>query len=640
MKILGCGFGVPARGVDGSLEGFFRSRAMVAGRRPSKHSRVGLVAMCIAALALTACGGGGGGGGGGYGSTSPAPPTTYTIGGSVTGLSGTGLVLQDNGGDNLSVTAAGTFTFKTALASGAAYNVTVMTQPSGQTCTVANGSGTVSANVANVAVSCTNTAATVTIGGTVTGLTGTGLVLEDNGGDNLSITQNGSFTFATALASGAAYAVTVSTQPTSPSQTCTVTSGSGTTASANITSVVVNCASVGKFAYTASNAGNEIYAFTISATTGALTQVGSPYPEGTAPAAVSLSPNGMFAFSATNDGKEIYAFTINQTSGALTPVANSPFPTGFANGSTYPDIAVSPNSQFLYLASSGDGKVAGFSISQTSGALTLLSGSPYTAGLGAAGIPAFSPNGNFLYVVNSTANTVSGFAIGTDGSLTPVGANVGTGGDPTWIVFTPSGSYAYVSDSAGSISEYSVNTTTGVLTPLSPATVTTAETPADLTIDSSGTHLYVPMGTGSSPGGVQVYTINADGTLAATGILNQVGIGPRYVDIDPTGRFAYVSSAGTGGTGVYGFTIDATSGLLTAMNGGAAFPTGNQPDFITVDPSGQFGYTADQASGTITGFAINQTTGVLTAVPASPYTIAGGSPFFVSISPEAPGIRD
>ena len=80
--------------------------------------------------------------------------TTYSVGGTVSGLSGT-VVLQDNGGDNLSVTASGPFTFATALASGAAYGVTVKTNPSGQTCTVSNGSGTVaSANVTNVAVSC------------------------------------------------------------------------------------------------------------------------------------------------------------------------------------------------------------------------------------------------------------------------------------------------------------------------------------------------------------------------------------------------------------------------------------------------------------------------------------------------------
>ena len=68
-------------------------------------------------------------------------PATYTVGGTVSGLTGT-VVLQDNGGDNLSVTANGAFTFATPLASGAAYNVTVKTNPAGQTCTVANGSGT------------------------------------------------------------------------------------------------------------------------------------------------------------------------------------------------------------------------------------------------------------------------------------------------------------------------------------------------------------------------------------------------------------------------------------------------------------------------------------------------------------------
>ena len=77
--------------------------------------------------------------------------------------------------------------------------MTVGTNPSGQTCTVSGGSGTVgSANVTNVAVSCANVA-TFTVGGSVSGLSGT-VVLQDNGGDNLSVTANGSFTFATSLA--------------------------------------------------------------------------------------------------------------------------------------------------------------------------------------------------------------------------------------------------------------------------------------------------------------------------------------------------------------------------------------------------------------------------------------------------------
>ncbi len=88
--------------------------------------------------------------------------TTYTIGGTVSGLSGTGLVLQNNGGNNLSVTTNGNFTFSTAIASGSTYNVTVLTQPSSpaQTCTVTDGTGTASANVVDVGVACTTAVTT------------------------------------------------------------------------------------------------------------------------------------------------------------------------------------------------------------------------------------------------------------------------------------------------------------------------------------------------------------------------------------------------------------------------------------------------------------------------------------------------
>src|SRR5262245_55417079 len=110
----------------------------------------------------------------------------------------------DNRREHFRSSANGTFTFATALASGAAYNVTVKTNPTGQSCSVSNGTGTIaSANITNVAVSCTNSA-TYTVGGSVSGLSGT-VVLQDNGGDNLSVGANGTFTFATALAPGAAY---------------------------------------------------------------------------------------------------------------------------------------------------------------------------------------------------------------------------------------------------------------------------------------------------------------------------------------------------------------------------------------------------------------------------------------------------
>ena len=171
------------------------------------------------------------------GSWSGGDVATHQVGGTVSGLSGT-VALQDNGGDDLSVSASGAFTFATALAAGSAYNVTVKTNPAGQTCSVANGSGTVgSSDITNIAVTCT-AAATHQVGGTVSGLSGT-VALQDNGGDDLSVSASGAFTFATALAAGSAYNVTVKTNPAG--QTCSVANGSGTVGSSDITNIAVTC---------------------------------------------------------------------------------------------------------------------------------------------------------------------------------------------------------------------------------------------------------------------------------------------------------------------------------------------------------------------------------------------------------------
>ena len=78
-----------------------------------------------------------------------------------------------------------------------------------------------------------------TIGGNVSGLTGTGLVLTNNGSDDLAVTSNGPFQFARELPAGGAYSVAVATQP--PGQTCSVADGSGTLTNDDFGSVVVTC---------------------------------------------------------------------------------------------------------------------------------------------------------------------------------------------------------------------------------------------------------------------------------------------------------------------------------------------------------------------------------------------------------------
>lgn len=119
-----------------------------------KNLRILAAALAAAAL-LSDCGGGGagyGGGGGGGGGT-----TTYTIGGTVAGLSPATSVVLANGADMATVSANGGFTFPTGLAYTAPYNVTVQTQPTDRTCVVINSIGNVGfANVTNVTVACTS----------------------------------------------------------------------------------------------------------------------------------------------------------------------------------------------------------------------------------------------------------------------------------------------------------------------------------------------------------------------------------------------------------------------------------------------------------------------------------------------------
>jgi hypothetical protein len=218
--------------------------AMRFGRKPLLIAN-----LVIAAFALVACGGtptssnwGGGSSNGGGSSSSSTGTSTFTIGGTVTGLTGSGLVLLDNGTDVLSVTGTGVVNFMFATAVSGAYNVTVKTQPTNpvQSCNVTNGSGTATADVTTVAISCTTSN---TVGGTITGLLGTGLVLQDNGGNNLTVTGSGTvnFTFTNSLATGATYNVTVATQPANPNQTCTVANGSGTITDGSVSSVQISC---------------------------------------------------------------------------------------------------------------------------------------------------------------------------------------------------------------------------------------------------------------------------------------------------------------------------------------------------------------------------------------------------------------
>ncbi|CAJ0784185.1 beta strand repeat-containing protein [Ralstonia chuxiongensis] len=165
---------------------------------------------------------------------------TYRVGGTMTGLAnGQQVTLLNNNADPLTLFANGDFTFPTRVAYDGSYAITIGTQPTGQACTVGNGTGVgIVDNVTSIVVTCT--ANTYTVGGTVTGLaSGQQVTLVNNNTDPITLSANGSFTFASAVAANGGYAVSVSAQPLG--QSCTVSNGSATSISSNVIDIAVTC---------------------------------------------------------------------------------------------------------------------------------------------------------------------------------------------------------------------------------------------------------------------------------------------------------------------------------------------------------------------------------------------------------------
>jgi hypothetical protein len=205
------------------------------------------LASLVSLVAVAACSSASSSPGGGSPDAGPVvpPPTAsairHTIFLQAVGVAGTGLVVANNGGDTLPVPKNGGYTFASTLAPGDAYEVTVQSQPASpaQACDVKNGKGTMGTyDVKDVTVECATTL--FAVGGTVTGLTGGGLILQNDFGDDLRVSGSGPFTFKTKLPPGEVYRITVSAEPVG--QTCTVSKEMGTMPAMDVKDVQVACA--------------------------------------------------------------------------------------------------------------------------------------------------------------------------------------------------------------------------------------------------------------------------------------------------------------------------------------------------------------------------------------------------------------
>jgi YVTN family beta-propeller protein len=512
------------------------------------------------------------------------------LGGTVIGLSGSGLVLHNGGGADLPISASGAFTFSTPLASGTVYDVTVKTSPSVplQSCEVDNGIGTVAAaDVTNVLVTCSTV---YTVGGTVSGLVGSGLELQmskpSHGhtipiGNPLQINANGAFTFDPVYNLSLAEEVDITRQPTSPTQQCAIHNAgiAGIIAGgASVTDVEVVCA---QFSDVTNSGANTLSAYSVDVTSGALAVVGTPVGTGTSPHAIIGTQDKKYLFVGNEGSNDLSAFAVNSANGALTAVPGSPFaagtdPKALALLST--PLGTYPLGTYLYVANAGSDTISAFAVDTSTGALTPLSPATFATGKGPSSI-AVDSTGRFIYVANNGgSNNVSAFSVDHSGILTAVaGSPFPAGANPLSLAFGATGKFLYTANpdaTNSSISGFSVDLVSGVLTPLSGS-------PFPLAVS-------------------------------------------HYIATDRTGAYLYVTS----GANVVGYGIDATAGALTALPG---FPVGAGANAysVTIDPTNQFLYVGSDGAPNITGFRLDASTGALTLMPDSPFP-AGNLPEFVA----------
>jgi 6-phosphogluconolactonase (cycloisomerase 2 family) len=464
-----------------------------------------------------------------------------------------------------------------------------------------------------------------TVSADVSGLSGVGLTLQNNGGDDLPVATNGHFSFATPVANGGAYAVSVSKQPTLPAQTCTVTNGAGMIAGAGV-SVAVHCqTAVVRFAYVANFGANTLSEFIVDANNGQLRPNGT-IATGNAPETVAVDPTGRFLYTAnaSSGPEKISAYTIDAKTGKLTSIA------GVTSGgeSTW-SIAIEPTGRFAYTSEIGGTNLfSEFAIDQTTGALSSIGTVPTPPPTYGITIEA---SGRFLYGA-STAGVVGYSIDATSGKLTSLGPTVAVAGSPFSVAVDPSGRFVYAGNQDGTISSFAINASSGALSAAgTPVTASAGNIIHGITADPTGKYVYAAVNGADK---VFAFAINqTTGALTSAGTALPAGMHPDALAVDPSGRFVFVPSSGT--NDVRTFRIDGTSGAISAFGtvpAGAsatsiALVNGTAPVVLTP----RFAYVANSNSNNVSIYSIDATTGALTPSPTP--APAGTSPSSVAVDP-------
>jgi hypothetical protein len=546
---------------------------------------------------------------------------THTIGGTVTGVSGT-LVLEDNGRDDLTITADGPFKFPLPIPSGSSYDVRTKSAAGtqSQSCTFVNATGMVGdSDVTNVTISCT---ANVGIKATVSGLAGTGLVLQNTSdGDSLAVAANGTVAFPSGISPGEAYNVTVTSQPSDPTQNCVVSNGAGTVPETTL--VTVTCTT---------------NTYTVGGVVTGLPDPGSQNTPSALPLILQDSTGATISIPATSVSPFSFTFPALIPSGSTYTISvqQQPGVTGFSGGAQTSTVCT---------VSGGTGTITNANIANVA-------------------VTCIRPAG-FAYVTNTADNTISTYVIDSaSGALLSSGPPVSTGTAPTGATVgldRNDNDVLYTSNSgSNNVSGFSVDPNTGNLAPLagSPFTIGGLSAPTSIAAAGTGiasvdTWLYATNPGAGGPGSISAATIGANGELTdITGTAFATGAGPTSAQYFPGGAIgsgnSFLLETNTSDTTVASFVLNAANGgAPQAPATGPTATTGSAPTSVAglAISSGlsyfDFAYVASSGDGTLWSYSIDSNTGSLARLqiagaPAPvPPTLIGAGLSAVAIAGQA-----
>ncbi len=332
-----------------------------------------------------------------------------------------------------------------------------------------------------------------------------------------------------------------------------------------------------------------------------------------------------FAYVSNSGSLSLSAYTVNTTTGVLTAMSGVPALGGIAaSGSN--TIVSDTNGNFLFVALGvASNNLVGFAIDHTTGALTAVPGSPYTAGSGALVAVALDQSDRFLYAVD-TASKVFAFTVNsTTGQLTALGTAQPVGGLATGLLIDPSGRFVYASF-AGGIDVFTVNGD-GSLTPQTGVTTSSGCIAFQSILVEPTVHFLYAVD-GQSSGNVCGFKINsANGTLSPlVPLLTAADNTPVALAVDHTGSFLFVADKGSNKLSEY--LITNTGGL--SQFSGSPLSVGASPTAVAVDPSASFLYVVNAGSNTVSLFGLT-TAGALT--PTTSNSGTGTAPSAMVVAP-------